>query len=301
MLGVCPDTARPRTGAQLSLPSMTTDAILERAARDAAQLRALHHGDQILVLPNAWDPISAAIVAAAGARAVATTSSGVSWAMGRRDGHGLSRDEAVAAIARIVDSVKVPVSADIEGGYGLEPAAVAATVRGVVGAGASGINLEDSPGPAGGLIDPSLQADRLRAARSAARELGVELVINARTDVYLRHAAAPGEELRETVERGRRYADAGADCLFVPGLLDLDTLAELVAALPLPVSVMAGPGGPGVGELAAAGVRRVSLGGAIAEAAYAVVRRAAVEVLERGTFTSLAEHLEYAELNRLLG
>ncbi len=276
------------------------------------QLRSLHEVERPLVLPNAWDAMSAMIVAARGAKAIATTSGGVSWALGHRDGQGVDRDSAVDALERIVAAVRIPVSADIEGGYGTEPEEVFDTVEAVVGIGVAGINLEDSPGvraagaerrpPGGGdlvgdapLMDAAKQAARIEAARSA--EGG--LFINARTDVYLFGRGVYADPLDEVISRGHRYAEAGADSLFVPGLVDLGTLATLVERSPLPINVMAGPGAPTIAQLAEVGVRRVSLGTAIAEAAYAVVDRAAAEVLERGTYASLDEHLAYAKLNEL--
>jgi 2-methylisocitrate lyase-like PEP mutase family enzyme len=228
---------------------------------------------------------------------VATTSGGVSWALGRRDGHGLDRDLAVQAIGRIVAAVSVPVSADIEGGYGLDPDAVVETVSAVVASGAAGINLEDSFGAGVPLIDPDLQARRIAAARSAS----ASIVINARTDVYRPGSPAPADPLAEAVARGHRYAVAGADCLFVPWQLDLPTVATLVERSPLPVNVMAGPGGPTVAQLAEVGVRRVSVGTAIAQAAYRLVQRAAAEVVERGTFSALEDRFAYPELNALAG
>ncbi|SDH86371.1 isocitrate lyase/PEP mutase family protein [Nonomuraea jiangxiensis] len=255
--------------------------------------RALHQGP-VLVLPNAWDAASAALVEAAGARAIATTSAGVSWANGAPDGHGLSKERMIAAVAGIVAAVGVPVTADIEGGYG----DVAATVRAVIEAGAVGVNLEDSPGPDGApLLSPGDQARRIAAAREAATAAGVDLFINARTDVYL--SGVPGDRLADVEERARVYADAGADGLFVPGLLDLDGIARLAGG-PLPLNVMAGPGAPPVSELAAAGVARVSVGSAIAQSAYAIAARAAAELLAGGTYELLADGLDYGTLNAAL-
>lgn len=260
----------------------------------AKAFRALH-AEGVLVLPNAWDAGSAAVIAAAGAKAIATSSGGVSWSAGRPDGQGLTRAEMAGVVARIAGAVDVPVTADVEGGYGPDPADVAATVDAVVGAGAVGINLEDSRGHGVPLFSPREQAERLRAARSAS----ADVVINARTDVFLFQVGEPGGRVDAVVERARAYADAGADCLFVPGLADLRTLAALVEAVPLPVNAMAGPGAPAVAELAGAGVRRVSLGTSVAEAAYAVARRATVEALGPGTYGALADALDYGTLNGL--
>ncbi|MEU8354536.1 isocitrate lyase/phosphoenolpyruvate mutase family protein [Nonomuraea sp. NPDC048882] len=265
---------------------MTSSSSIDHAAR----FRAMHHG-AVLVLPNAWDAASAALVEAAGAQAIATTSAGVSWANGAPDGSGLGREAMVGAVARIVAAVRVPVTADIEGGYG----DVAATVRAVIQAGAVGVNLEDSPGSP--LLPAAEQAARIAAARAAADAEGVDLFVNARTDVYL--AGVPGDQVAEVEERARVYAEAGADGLFVPGLLDLDVIARLAKG-PLPLNVMAGPGAPPVAELAAAGVARVSVGSAIAQSAYAVAARAAAELLGDGTFDTLADGLAYSTLNDTL-
>ncbi|SES40640.1 isocitrate lyase/PEP mutase family protein [Actinokineospora terrae] len=262
----------------------------------AETLRALHDGT--LVLPNAWDAASAAVIALAGAAAIATTSGGVAWSAGRPDGHGLTRAEMAELVGRIAGAVDVPVTADIEGGYGPAPRDVAETVTAVIAAGAVGINLEDSQAPGGPLFDAQAQAERVAAARAAATEAGLpELWINIRTDVYLFGIGEPEGRLADVLARAEAYAAAGADSLFVPGLVDLDTLAELVKESPLPVNVMVWPGAPTVAELVAVGVRRVSVGTATAQAAYAVAHRAAVELLEQGTYESLAGGLDFGVLN----
>ncbi|GAA4554924.1 isocitrate lyase/phosphoenolpyruvate mutase family protein [Pseudonocardia xishanensis] len=263
----------------------------------AATLRLLQD-DDVLVLPNAWDAASAALIAAGGARAIATTSAGVSWSLGRPDGQNLTRAEMIDAVSRIAASVDLPVSADVEGGYGPDTDDVARTVTAVIEAGAVGINLEDSRAPGGPLFEPQEQDARIRAAREAASAAGLPgLVVNARTDVYLSGIGPEAGRLDDVVARARSYAAAGADSLFVPGLLDLGTLSELTSRVDLPVNVMAGPGAPSVDELRAAGVRRVSVGQAIAQAAYSLARRAAVEALGKGTFDSLADADPFGDVN----
>jgi 2-methylisocitrate lyase-like PEP mutase family enzyme len=270
-------------------------------AQQAVRLRALHHDREVLVLPNAWDAMSAALIAAGGARAIATTSGGVAWAHGYADGQHLSRDAATSAIAAIAAAVSVPVSADIEGGYGPSGEDVALTVDAVIAAGAAGINLEDSAGPASLLLDPATQARRITAARQAGQAAGVEIVINARTDVYLIAESQFPDPLQEVVARAEQYAKAGADCLFVPGLAELSTIATLVGRSPLPLNIMAGPGAPTVAQLADVGVRRVSVGTALAQAAYSLIDRAARELLEHGTYSGLDAQLSYGDLNELIG
>jgi len=180
------------------------------------------------------------------------------------------------------------------------PEDVAATVRATLGAGAVGVNVEDSRTEDGTLLSVDEQAQRIQAARDAAAGAGVpELVVNARTDVYLRQIGDPAGRLDDVLARADGYAKAGADCLFVPGLLDLDTLRTLTAASPLPVNAMARPGGPTVAELAAVGVRRISVGTAVAQAAYAVAQSAAQELLESGTYRALDQMVSYPELNAL--
>jgi 2-methylisocitrate lyase-like PEP mutase family enzyme len=245
----------------------------------ARALRALHDG--VLVLANVWDAASARVVEQAGASAVATGSAGIAWSMGRPDGQQLTRAEMVQAVARIAAVVTVPVTADMEGGYD----DVRATVTEIIEAGAVGMNLEDSQKPGGGLADRDTQAGRIRAAREAATAAGVpDFVINARTDVHLFQVGAPADRPAEVLSRAKAYAEAGADCLFVPGLLDLDALRELTAASPLPVNALAMPGGPDVAQLAAAGVHRISLGANVMLAAYAATRQAVTRLLSTGGY-----------------
>ncbi|GGT52868.1 isocitrate lyase/phosphoenolpyruvate mutase family protein [Streptomyces atratus] len=262
---------------------------------DKAQIfRSLHTPGAPLVLPNAWDAASARVVADAGALAIATTSAGVAWSLGHGDGNRLSREQALGAIARITAAADVPVTADIERGYATDPAGVAETVRGVLAVGAVGINIEDTLRPV------AEQAERIAAARRAADETGVPLFINARIDT---HRLAPGDRtawLEETLARARAYAQAGADGIFILGTWDSETVRTLVDKAPVPVNVLAGPGAPSVSELAGAGVARISAGSSIAEAAYGLVRRAARELLEKGTTTTLEGGFDYADLNALL-
>lgn len=258
------------------------------------------HAAGVLVLPNAWDAGSAAVIALAGAQAIATTSGGIAWSLGRCDGQRLSRAEMIERIRQIVAAVTIPVTADIEGGYGPAPEDVALTVDEVVTAGAVGVNIEDSRAPGGPLFDPAEQAARIQAARAASAAAGLpELFINARTDVFLYGIGVPEARLDDVLARSSAYATTGADSLFVPGLTDLQVITELVEASPLPVNVMAGPDAPPVAQLAAAGVRRVSVGTAIAQAAYTLTKRAATELLTTGSYTELEEALEFATINSL--
>jgi 2-methylisocitrate lyase-like PEP mutase family enzyme len=264
----------------------------------AAYFRQLHT-NRPLVLPNAWDAASARVIELAGALAIASTSAGVSWSYGRCDGQKLRREEMIQAIRYMVQTVAVPVTADIEGGYGSGSTHdVAETVDALIAIGAVGINLEDSPGRDGELLlTPELHAERIRAAREAALAAGGDLVINARTDVYLFQVGAPETRFDAAVERANLYRAAGADCLFVPGVIDADTIAALVRAIDGPLNIMAMPGAPSASQLGQLGVARVSVGPAIAQAALSTTRRAARELLEQGTYGTLKDSLPFGEVN----
>ncbi|WP_338693145.1 isocitrate lyase/phosphoenolpyruvate mutase family protein [Streptomyces sp. Q6] len=258
------------------------------------RFRALHTPARPLALANVWDVAGARLVEDAGAAAIATTSAGVAWSLGRPDGDALSREDAMAAVTRIAAAVTVPVTADIESGYGDDLAAVAGTVRQVVAAGAVGVNIEDGTRP------PAELAARLTAARAAADAQGTDLFLNARVDTYLFGLGEERDRLKETLERALRYVDAGADGVFVPGVVDRDTIAALADGIPVPLNVMAGPGAPSVAELGALGVARVSLGAGVAQAAYAAARRAARDLLTTGRYDTLADGVDFTELNTLL-
>ncbi|MCW3844913.1 isocitrate lyase/phosphoenolpyruvate mutase family protein [Micromonospora yasonensis] len=263
----------------------------------ALHFRTLHVPGEPLVLVNAWDAASARIVAAAGARAVATTSAGVAWSLGAPDGDALGREAAVDLVRRVATAVPLPVTADIESGYGDTPDEVADTVAAVLAAGAVGVNVEDARhGGTTPLRPVDEQCARLAAVRSAADRAGIPLYVNARVDTFLRGAGG----VRETVARAEAYLAAGADGVFVPGMVDPETVAALVAAIPAPLNVLAGPGAPAVPELAKLGVARISLGSSVAEAAYAVARRAAEEAFGAGTYGALADAIDYGTLNKLM-
>lgn len=222
----------------------------------AARLRALHAGPDVLVLPNAWDGASARAVEAAGFTAVATSSGAVARMLGREDGETMSPDEAFAAVEVIARSVSVPVTADMEAGYGLSADEF---VTRLLEAGAVGCNLEDTDHQAGGgsLVPIEEQVARVAEVKEAGRAAGVDIVLNARVDTFVRRVAAPVDE---GVERGRRYAEAGADCVYPILAMAEDDIRTLVTAVPAPVNVMLRPGSLPLSELAALGVRRVSMG-----------------------------------------
>lgn len=268
--------------------------------QDKAKLfQALHGNNPVLVLANAWDVASARVVADTGASAVATTSAGVAWALGYPDGDAVDVDRAIDLIARIAAAVDVPVTADIESGFGADAAGVGRTVRRVLAAGAVGVNIEDAASGAEPLRPIAEQAERLAAARAAADEAGIELYINARTDMYLRSVGDPAQRLPETLDRARAYLQAGASGVFVPGITEPATVAKLVEGIDGPLNLLVGPGAPSVPELSKLGVARVSAGSSVAAAAYAVVRQAAIEMSTTGGYDALAGELDYGALNRL--
>jgi 2-methylisocitrate lyase-like PEP mutase family enzyme len=225
----------------------------------ARAFAALHRPGDPVVLYNAWDAGSARTIAEAGAKAIATGSASVASAHGFDDAEALPLELALANAGRVVDAVELPVTIDFEGAYAVEPERVAENVRRLAGTGAIGCNFEDQVVGGEGLHPVELQAGRIRAARSA---VGPDFFINARTDIFLKTRAEKHEPARldEALERARAYAEAGASGFFVPGLVDLDMLAGLCSASPLPVNFMAFPGAPGAAEVAAAGVARISHG-----------------------------------------
>jgi 2-methylisocitrate lyase-like PEP mutase family enzyme len=272
----------------------------------AATLRALHQGPALLLLPNAWDAMSARVFAAAGFPAVATTSAGMAWALGYPDGEVAPWDELVAATARVVRAARVPVTADIEAGYGATPDRLAASITDIVRAGAVGINLEDGQPQMGFALRPIDEAvARIKAARAAAAAAGVPLVINARTDLYLTAAGgatrgmSETDRFAETVARGRAYLAAGADCVYPIGMSDPGTIAAYVQSLGAPVNVMAHAKMPDVATLQGLGVRRVSIASGGALAALAGIRGLADNLRATGRFDILASGVTYPEAQRL--
>jgi 2-methylisocitrate lyase-like PEP mutase family enzyme len=225
-------------------------------AAQAQQLRGLHVPGSPLLLVNAWDPPSARRLAHDGYPAIATTSAGVAEALGYEDGNVTPPGEMLGAVARIAAAVDVPVTADLEAGYGLSPAEL---VTGLLGAGAVGLNFEDTDHEAGGLTDAERQAERLAAIKQAGRDAGVDVVLNARVDAFLR-GVEPDAQLGEAVRRGRLYAEAGADCVYPIGARGRDAVQRLVEEIGAPVNILAVPGGLSLAALGELGVARVSFG-----------------------------------------
>lgn len=274
-----------------------------KVQREKAELfHSLHQGDRILVLPNAWDVPSARVFEDAGFPAVATSSAGMMVSLGYPDGQAIPPREYFTAVRRVAGAVSVPLSVDIVAGFGSTPREVEATVKKVLRAGGIGINLEDFDHETKTLHDLEDQVRKLRAARKAGESQGIPLVINGRTDA-LRYA--PGDEetrFQEAVRRAIAYRDAGADCVYPMGLVDSTGIGRFVRELSCPVNVMVRRGLPPVAELERLGVARVSFGPAASYATFGLLRRAAKEILERGTYESLTEGaISFDELNRLAG
>jgi 2-methylisocitrate lyase-like PEP mutase family enzyme len=264
----------------------------------AAAFLALHHGPGF-VLPNAWDAGSARILEQVGFPAIATTSAGIAWSCGVPDGEALDRDTMLEHVGRIVAAVGVPVAADLEAGYGDTADDVGRTVARAAALGAVGANIEDARN--GGLFDVEEAVDRLAVARAAAPR--GSFVLNARTDTYFVGPSGPGgpsgDVFAETVERARRYLDAGADCVFVPGVIEEDTIRRLAAAIPGPLNVVAGLANTiDARTLFSLGVKRVSLGGSLARAGLSLLERAGRELLDSGTLGFLDGAIGYADLQR---
>jgi 2-methylisocitrate lyase-like PEP mutase family enzyme len=250
------------------------------------------HERGLLLLPNAWDAGSARLVESLGAKAIATTSAGVAWAAGYNDGNRLPVAKLIAVVEAIARVVRVPITVDVEAGYADDPSAVAATVARVVAAGAVGINIEDGEGP------PDLLAAKIAAVKRAARRSGVDLFINARTDVYLAGLAPKEARVEETLARAARYRDAGADGLFVPCITEPAEIEAVVKAVPMPLNVMWMPGLPSRAELEQLGVRRLSAGAAIPAIVLGTVAASTAAFLQDGTLDA-DRAMPYADIAAL--
>jgi 2-methylisocitrate lyase-like PEP mutase family enzyme len=341
-------TPDPRTPA--SQPSATQPSAALTQAQRASRLLELHHGASPLVLINAWDAASAAMVEHCGLPAVATSSAALANALGFADGQHLPWAQMLEAVARICRAVKVPVTADIESGFAADAKALETSITQIIQAGAVGVNLEDvMPESAGSKnvdpksVDPERaepknsdlkktdlqktdlqknapsirhgsplfplaeQVARIQAARRAATAAGIHLVINARTDAYWQAGVEPTEAMRNTLERGQAYLQAGADCVFVPGLRNPEHIKTVVEHCQhvhqaAAVNILAGPGVPSIPELAKLGVKRVSYGSGPHRAAMGLLRRIADEARTSGTYKALTEGaVPYEEINGLMG
>ena len=260
----------------------------------------LHRSKRMLLLPNAWDVSSARIFEEAGFPALGTTSAGIANALGYPDGQRIPAAKMLEVVGRIAQAVSIPVTADMEAGYGSTPEQLAELTRQVIGVGAVGMNLEDASGGES-LTDVNLQQDRIRAAIDAAEHTGIPFVLNARTDIFL-HSIGPAEtRLHRTIERLNAFRQAGAQCLFAPGITAGDTIAQLVRGVAGPLNILATVGTPTVAELEALGVARVSLGSGPMRSTLGLLVRIARELREKGDFSLMTDGaMSYADANRLV-
>ena len=270
-------------------------------SEQAQVLRSLHRRGQPLVLVNVWDAASARIIEELGFPAMATTSAGIAWLEGFADGERISRERMLAGVQRVVRAVRVPVTADLEAAYGTSVEDATDTAAGAIRAGAVGLNFEDFDTRSDALLDVNAQTARIEAMRETSLQMGVPLVINARTDVFLRNIGDSGAwRVEEAVQRGNRYLEAGADCVFIPGVADERTITTLVSAIRGPLNVLAAPSSPSVPRLAELGVARVSVGSAAMAYVLAQLRSVAASIQQSESFTFARERIPHAELNELL-
>lgn len=271
-------------------------------AEKAHKLQALHLGPRILLLPNAWDVASARIFEDAGFPAIATSSAGVANSLGYPDGQRISRDEMLEVVARIARAVSVPVTADMEAGYGATPEELAQTALAVIEAGAAGCNIEDCGREGSGeLFAINLQKQKIRAMMETVKKRGGHLVINARTDILLEGIGDPATRADRTIERLNAYRDAGAGSLFAPGVKDAATIEKIARAVKGPLNILATAGTPPVAELEKLGVARVSVGSGPMRACMGLTSRIARHLREKGTFEIMTDGaMSYLEANRIL-
>jgi 2-methylisocitrate lyase-like PEP mutase family enzyme len=275
---------------------------IRNQAELARQFLELHHGPKILVLPNAWDVASARIFEDAGFPAIGTTSAGVANSFGYPDGQKIPREEMLAAVRRIAEAVEVPVTADVEAGFGSTPEEVAGTAQAVIAAGAVGMNLEDGlEGNHDSLADVNLQKEIIQAVLEVVDGAGVPFVLNARTDIFL-YGIGPAEtRMARAIERLNAYRAAGAQALFAPGVKDAETIAQLVRGVAGPLNILATVGTPPIEELQQLGIARVSVGSGPMRATLGFLGRMARQLCEEGVFTMMTEGaLPYADANRLV-
>jgi 2-methylisocitrate lyase-like PEP mutase family enzyme len=266
----------------------------------AEDFRALHHGKRILILPNGWDVPSARVFEDAGFPALATSSAGMLVSLGYPDGEVIDRDEFVSAVGRIAKHLSVPLSADIVAGFGKTTKEVLATVKAILKAGAVGINIEDFAHATKKLYPIERQIENVKAIRKLSETMAVPVVINARTDALRFAEGDEDARFKEAIRRATAYRDAGADCIYPMGLVDAASIAAFVSALDFPVNVMVRKGLPPISELQRLGVARVSFGPSPSYAALGLLKRAANEVLEKGTYENLTEGaITFDELNAL--
>ena len=266
----------------------------------AEKLRSLHNGADILLFANAWDVASACILERLGFPAIATTSAGVANTLGYADGQQITSHGMLRAVGHIAHAVDIPVTADMEAGYSSTPVQMHQVALQLIEAGAVGLNLEDGEDDEARVSETQAHVEKIEAVREASNQSGVPLVINARTDAYWATTSPSPNRFAECVRRANLYRQAGADCIFVPGMKKLDEIKKFLQESPGPMNVLAGPGGPTIDELKTAGVRRVSLGSGPSRAALGLLREIATELKSKGTYEALARYmLPASEVNAM--
>ncbi len=268
----------------------------------AAILRQLHHGPNTLILPNVWDVAGACLIQALGFPVAATSSWAIASSLGYRDGQCISRQQMLDVVARIALAVEIPVSADMEAGYAQTPDQMAETTRGLIAAGAVGLNLEDGEADRTRLVPIELQVAKIEALCATASSAGVPLVLNARTDALWWKGANPETRWDDAIRRANAYRKAGADCVFVPGMQNAEEIQRFLRESPGPLNVFAGTGIPPIPELQRYGVARLSVGPGPYRAALGLLKRTAEELRGSGTYTSITENaISPDEVNRWFG
>jgi 2-methylisocitrate lyase-like PEP mutase family enzyme len=293
-----PKPRPPPTPLTSKNPKREYNGPMKTQSEKAELFRSLHRGPEILVLPNAWDCASARIFELAGFPAIATTSAGIAFSLGYPDGERIPQDLMLATVGQITDSVELPVTADLESGYG----DVAKTTAGLIAAGAVGLNLEDMDHESQSLAPIPAQIEKIAMIRRIATGLGVNVVLNARTDVFLAEIGEPATRFDRACARLQSYIGAGADCVFLPGLADENIIRRVVETLRFPLNILAGANLPTIPRLRELGVARVSVGSGILRATLGLTRRIAQELKQSGTYTALLEGtMPFAEANALFG
>jgi 2-methylisocitrate lyase-like PEP mutase family enzyme len=273
---------------------------LKLQSAKAETLRQLHQGSRAVVFPNVWDATSARVIEELGYPAIATTSAGIANMLGYVDGQKISVDEMLSIVSLIARVVRVPVTADMEAGYSNTADQMYETAAALIHSGGVGLNLEDSEDEESRLLDLPLYLEKVSALREASSKLGVSLVLNARTDAYWWKGAQPTTRMTETIRRANAFRQAGADCIFIPGLRDLDEIRLFLRESPGPLNILGGPGAPSISDLEATGVRRVSIGSGGYRTAIGIMRKLAKELKEQGTYELISELAIPFALSQLL-
>nr|WP_309098468.1 isocitrate lyase/phosphoenolpyruvate mutase family protein [Fredinandcohnia onubensis] len=276
--------------------------ISEQFIVNAERFRALHKRPNTMILPNAWDVISAKMFEECGCKAIGTTSAGIAMSLGFPDGQTLPFETMLSVIKNMVNAVDVPVSADIESGYGKTTEEILHTIDQVISAGVVGINLEDGTGDINSPIyDPLLQQEKISAIREYCNSIGFPLFINARTDIFWLNLGEPESRIDEAIHRVKQYEKAGADCVFVPALKDKEEIQKLRNAVNCPINLLAVPGLPSIEELSEIGIERVSTGSSPFRASVSLLKQIGDEIVNQHTFNNMTDNvLSYAEVSGLV-